>query len=141
MAGDTGLPDEAGGQIDKDWYAVTLERNHSYVFDASSTSITTGQVAIALYNSAGGKVLGIYGGGSNEFVEGANATFSYTTTSQVNATQIYYVAVSAGGPIPAFRTATGGYTVRATDSGAIAGDAIAQDTTTTATLAPARRPA
>src|SRR5262249_47882901 len=57
-------------------------------------------------------------------------------TSQSNATQTYYIAASAGGPDPAWRTATGNFSISLSDQGTTGTtDAVREGTDTTATLA------
>jgi Ca2+-binding RTX toxin-like protein len=101
IAGDGVTSDQAGGMVDKDWYKVTLEKGHTYYFGASSVSLTTNSVAISLYADGSTVVAAVR--------EGSAPSFTFDTTNQVAATQTYYLAVSAGGPEPAWRTATGDY--------------------------------
>jgi len=110
ISGDGVTSDLQGGFIDKDWYRVTLERGHVYTFNANSTSVSTGAVAISLYNANGSSVRSV--------TEGVSPSFTFDTTGQSSATQTYYFAISAGGPEPAWRTATGNYTLGLTDGGA-----------------------
>ncbi|MET4701688.1 Ca2+-binding RTX toxin-like protein, partial [Constrictibacter sp. MBR-5] len=133
ISGDGVTSDLAGGYVDKDWYAVTLAAGRSYVFDAESLSLSTGQVAISLKNSAGNTVTGIYGGGSSNLAEGTAPSFSYTTGS---AGGTYYVAVSASDDNDSdFRTATGDFRLRLTDNGASGTDSVPATTSTSASLA------
>ena len=50
ISGDGEVSDKNGGYVDKDWHKVTLEKGHTYTFQGSSTSISTGQVVISLYD-------------------------------------------------------------------------------------------
>ena len=137
MGGDTGTSDQQGGQIDKDWYKVILEKGRIYTFEADEQSISTGAVAIALYGSNGVVISGLYNNGSNAYAEGSAPSFQFDTSNQSGATQTYYIAVSAGGSAPAFRTATGDFRVRFTDEGAPpepVGDRIREGTDTTHSL-------
>ncbi|WP_434051872.1 MAG: hypothetical protein RDA78_21780 [Roseibium sp.] len=130
IVGDGVTFDLVGGFVDKDWYRVTLEADRSYSFDAQSLSMTTGNVFIRLYDSAGNEV-----GGSSE-AEGAAPSFTYATAGQPGS-QTYYLAVSAGDNGEAsepFRTATGDFQVRFTDGGAVTTSDVAGNTSTTADL-------
>jgi Ca2+-binding RTX toxin-like protein len=109
ISGDGTISDQQGGMVDKDWYKVTLEKGHDYYFGASSTSVTTGQVAISLYNAQGTLV--------GSVIEGSSPSFTFSTHAQSTATQTYYLAVSAGGQEPAWRIATGDYAVVVQDTG------------------------
>src|SRR5579871_3892286 len=97
------LPDGSGGYVDKDWYKVTLYKGYAYTFTGAATSITTGLMDMSLYDQNGTQV--------HPAVEGANPSFTFGTTSQSGATQTYYLAVSAGGADPAWKTATGNYSL------------------------------
>ncbi|TNC96768.1 MAG: hemagglutinin/hemolysin-related protein, partial [Rhodocyclaceae bacterium] len=99
--------DLSGGLVDKDWYSVTLQQGHVYKFQGNSTSLTTGLIDIDLHDQNGGLV--------QAAVEGSSPFFSYSTANQSSATQTYYIAVSAGGAEPAWRTATGNYSLTLTD--------------------------
>jgi Ca2+-binding RTX toxin-like protein len=110
ISGDGVTSDQQGGYIDKDWYRVTLDRGHIYTFNANSTSVSTGAVAISLYNASGSSVRSV--------TESASPSFTFDTSGQSSATQTYYFAISAGGPEPAWRTATGNYSLGVTDGGA-----------------------
>ena len=99
----TNLSDGSGGLVDKDWFRVTLDNGKIYTFSGSQTSITTGLMDISLYGSSGPQV--------HAAVEGANPSFTFDTTQQADASDVYYLAVSAGGPDPAWRTATGDYSI------------------------------
>jgi hypothetical protein len=110
------LPDGAGGYVDKDWYQVTLSKGQIYTFTGTQTSITSGLMDISLYGQNGSQV--------HAAVEAASPSFTFDTTYQSSATQTYYLAVSAGGPEPTWKTATGGYSVSLT----------AQTSTTTDTI-------
>ena len=109
ISGDGVTSDNQGGLVDKDWYQVTLTKGHIYKFQGSSTSISTGSLAISLYNSSGTVISGP--------TEGGSPSITIDTTSQANQTQTYYIAASAGGPEPAWRTATGNFTINLTDQG------------------------
>ena len=126
--------DLQGGFIDKDWYQVTLQKGHTYTFQASSTSLTTNMVSATLRDSTGAVVQNIYNNGTNQFAEGGTASFAFDTTNQANTFETYYLAVGAGGSDPAFRTATGSFTASVTDSGAVGADTIPGTISTTATL-------
>ena len=97
------LPDGTGGYVDKDWYQVTLNKGTIYTFSGRATSMTTGLIDISLYGHNGTQI--------HAPVEGANPSFTFDTTYQSSATQTYYLAVSAGGPNPAWKIATGDYVV------------------------------
>ncbi len=105
MALDIGIAmsDGAGGYIDKDWYQVNLDKGKIYTFSGSSVSINTGRVAISLYGQNGTQV--------QTAIDAANPSFRFDTTNQIAATQIYYLAASAGGDGSTWKTATGAYTV------------------------------
>ena len=77
-------PDGSGGFVDKDWYHVTLTKRHIYKFQGSSTSISTGSLAISLYNGKGTVITGPN--------KGATPSIADDTTNQSNTTQTYYVA-------------------------------------------------
>jgi 3-methyladenine DNA glycosylase Mpg len=100
----TNVSDGAGGLVDKDWFKVTLSKGNLYTFSGTATSITTGLMDINLYGQNGTSVI-------SNAVEGAAPSFTFDTTYQTNATQTYYLAVSAGGANPAWKTATGNYSV------------------------------
>ena len=110
------VSDGQGGLVDKDWFKVTLLKDHTYSIQGSSTSIDTGLVDLALYDENGNLVTGIYDNGSNQYVEGASPSFTIDTSSQSSASQDYYVAVNAGGSEPAWRTAIGDYTLSLSDN-------------------------
>src|SRR5262249_48927776 len=97
------LPDGAGGYVDKDWFKVTLDKGKLYTFTGNRKSPTRGVMDVSLYGSNGTQV--------HAPVEGASPSFTFDTTYQANANQVYYLAVSAGGAEPAWRTATGDYSV------------------------------
>jgi hypothetical protein len=104
MAGSTAnVSDNHGGFVDKDWFKVTLDKSKVYTFSGNATSITTGLMDISLYGQNGTQL--------HTAVEGANPSFTFDTTYQTSATQNYYLAVSAGGSEPTWRTATGNYSV------------------------------
>ncbi|MDB5583048.1 MAG: hypothetical protein JWR80_8224, partial [Bradyrhizobium sp.] len=109
ITGDGVTSDQQGGLVDKDWYRVTLERGHLYTFSGSSLSLGTGKVAISLYD--------VNGVTAQSAVEGSSPSFSFDTSGQSVASQTYYVAVSAGGAEPAWRTATGDYSIKYVDNG------------------------
>jgi uncharacterized protein YxjI len=105
MPGSTqNISDGAAGLVDKDWYKVTLQKGEIYTFSGAATSISTGLMDINLYNQNGAELL-------SGPVEAANPSFTFDTTYQINATQNYFLAVSAGGSDPTWRTGTGNYTV------------------------------
>ncbi|MEA3028826.1 MAG: hypothetical protein QOG13_151 [Sphingomonadales bacterium] len=109
ISGDGVTSDQQGGFVDKDWFRVTLDRGHVYTFSGTSLSIGTGQVAISLHGANGTEV--------RSYVEGGSPSFTFDTTGQASASQDYYLAVSAGGPEPAWRTTTGNYAVAYSDTG------------------------
>jgi autotransporter passenger strand-loop-strand repeat protein len=109
------VSDGAGGYVDKDWYQVTLNKGYIYTFGGTSTSITTGLMDISLYDQSGTQV--------QSAVEGASPTFTLDTGFQDSDTQTYYLAVSAGGPDPAWKTATGDYSV------SVSGQSVSQEPT------------
>lgn len=100
------LADGSGGYVDKDWYKVTLNKGNVYTFAGSATSLTTGLMDIALYGQNGTQ--------AHAAVEGASPSFTFDTAYQSSATQTYFVAVSAGGSAPTWKTATGNYSVTLT---------------------------
>lgn len=112
------VSDLQGGLVDKDWYRVTLTANHTYVFDANAIGLSEDEVAISLYDATGQLVSNIYSGGESGYAEGAAPQFSYTAGP---AGGVFYLAVSAGGPEPDWRTATGTFEVRVTDAGSASG--------------------
>src|SRR5262249_27198844 len=128
MAADVGISvsDGQGGYVDKDWYQVTLSRGQVYTFFGSADSMTTGLVDISLYGQSCTQVHGA--------VEGANPSFTFDTTYQTSATQVYYLAVSAGGANGVWQTATGGYSISMSAQGGGDADQIAANTLTTASL-------
>ena len=99
----TNVSDGQGGLVDKDWFKVTLAKGNIYTFSADGISIGTGLVDISLYGQNGTQV--------HTPVEGKDPSFTVDTTLQADAQDIYYIAVSAGGADPAWRTATGDYSV------------------------------
>jgi Ca2+-binding RTX toxin-like protein len=106
IAGDGVAPDGAGGLVDKDWYAITLEAGTVYALEARSVSLTTGMVSLRLYDAAGLPVAGT-------LLEGAAPALQFDTAGQAQATATYYLAVSAGDTNNTdFRLATGAYEVR-----------------------------
>ncbi|HEY5724035.1 MAG TPA: CARDB domain-containing protein [Allosphingosinicella sp.] len=109
ITGDGTVSDGQGGFVDKDWFKVTLERGHVYNFGGTSLSITTGSVAINLYDQNGAAL--------RTAVEGASPSFTFDTSNQAGTSQIYYLAVSAGGASPAWKTATGDYALVVSDNG------------------------
>ncbi|MFC2970485.1 hypothetical protein ACFOES_20495, partial [Acidimangrovimonas pyrenivorans] len=109
ISGDGVTLDNSGGYVDKDWYRVSLLKGHVYEFDGHSLSLSTGSIAISLYDANGSPVLGLQ--------EGANPVLTIDTTSQSSSSQTYYVAVSAGGPEPDWRTATGSFSLGLADNG------------------------
>ena len=118
IGGDGIVSDLVGGLVDKDWYRVTLNKELIYTFDGKSVSLSEGNVVLSLYDQNGQAITGIYGSGAANYVEGTAPSFSFDTSGQINSTQTYYLAVSAGGPEPAWRTATGGFEVKFAVSGA-----------------------
>ncbi|MFL6845744.1 MAG: M10 family metallopeptidase C-terminal domain-containing protein [Allosphingosinicella sp.] len=125
IAGDGTVSDGQGGMIDKDWYQVTLLKGHIYSFGGSSLSLGTGSVAVSLYDQNSQNVRPV--------VEGSSPTFTFDTTNQASASQTYYLAVSAGGADPAWKTATGDYAVVYQDTGTTTPPPTADDYRDTAT--------
>ena len=119
IAGDGVVFDSAGSPVDKDWYQVTLSEDRIYTFDGRSVSLSEGAVSISLYDQNGARITGIYGSGSTNYVEGVTPSFSFDTSAQTSSTQTYYLAVSAGGAEPDWRTAAGNFEVRFTDNGVV----------------------
>ena len=103
ISGDGVTSDGAGGYVDKDWYQVMLDKGTIYTFSGSTGSITTGLLDISLHDQNGTLI--------NAPVEGAHPSFTFDTTSQTGSAQIYYLAVSAGGANPAWKTSTGDYSI------------------------------
>ena len=119
ISGDGLTFDRSGGYVDKDWYRVNLSKGRIYTFDGRSVSLSEGNVTISLYDQSGQRIQNIYGSGSADYVQGSAPSFRFDASRQTNATQTYYLAVSAGGPDPDWRTATGKFDVRLTDNGAV----------------------
>src|SRR5260221_166872 len=99
----TNVSDGASGLVDKDWYKVSLQKGELYTFSGTSISVSTDSNAISLYGQNGTQVHAV--------TEGPNPSIVVDTTYQLNDTETYYLAVSAGGPEPLWRTATGDYSV------------------------------
>jgi Ca2+-binding RTX toxin-like protein len=102
ISGDGVTSDQQGGLVDKDWYKVTLDPGKIYTFDAKALSITAGTVVISLYDPTETRIKGP--------VEGSAPSFTFDMSGQTTS-RVYYLAVSAGGPEPGWRTATGNYTI------------------------------
>ena len=117
MNGSNTLLDGQGGLVDKDWYKVTLEKGSLYTFTGHSVSVTTSLINISLYGQNGTQV--------HTAVEGANPTLDIDTTYQTAPTQIYYLAVSAGGSATSWKTATGNYSVALSSQSSATIDKIA----------------
>jgi len=113
------VDDGEGGLVDKDWYKVSLSKDLSYNFEGIDQDLSTGWVALAIYDSSGVLIDNIYGAsGTDKFIEGPSPTFNFDTSAQIATTQDYYLAVSAGSETASgFLTATGDYQVRFSDLG------------------------
>jgi Ca2+-binding RTX toxin-like protein len=130
IAGDGVASDGVAGFIDRDWYAVTLDAGSLYEFEARSLSLSTGMVALRLYDASGTAV-------ESTFIEGASPSFQIDTAGQASASVTYYLAVSAGDTNnDDFRLATGDYDVRYTPLIAEAGpsDTVREGMDTSASL-------
>jgi len=126
IPGDGETDDLQDGEVDKDWYQVTLDANRTYTFEAESLSLTTGRVAVRLYDSDGNPV-------ASTFVSGSSPEFSFETDDSGGT---YYLAVSASDTNNSdFRLATGDFRLRLTDEGStITADTVREGTDTTTTL-------
>ncbi|RMA42342.1 peptidoglycan DD-metalloendopeptidase family protein [Rhodophyticola porphyridii] len=130
IQGDGVASDGVAGFIDRDWYEVALAGGGVFRFEAQNLSLSTGIVAMRLYDAFGNSVAGT-------FVEGAAPSFDFDTAGLFGGTANYYLAISAGDANnDDFRLATGNYAVRYTPLIAEAGptDTVLEGTDTKSTL-------